>query len=217
MEVQNFKDRKFIHEHNEEAQKKEESRLKRAIAGAVLVVLSIVGLAYKTNQSEQPDKITLEQEDIKRNEIPLDEKEGQKIENNELKVGSKQVIAEGVYEINPEELNVRSSAMVQNPSSSGGDSNLVNLNGKITVVNPVFVKEDIDGSWWMASDANGRNYYFTGNNGGIVSLDTNEPIEVLGGNETKKVEIVATTTRGNVGKDQGGENRLVATIVDLKE
>ena len=213
METQKFADRQHIYQHNEEAQKKEETKFKRAIAGAVLIVLTIAGLSYEKNQSDQPDKITLGKDDIDRDNLP----KGEKIENNALKVGSKQVIIEGVIEINPKELNVRNQPLVVNPSMSGGDSNLIKLNSKMTVVNPVYVKDDVDGSWWMASDANGKNYYFTGNNGGIVNLDNGKPISNLGASGSSKVEIVATTTAGNVGKDSTGEDQLVGTIVDFKE
>jgi hypothetical protein len=212
METQNFSDRQYIYKHNEEAQKSEETRLKRAMAGAVLAIITIAGLAYQSNKNDQPDKVSIETEDIKKGETP----KGEKIEIDGLAVGSTQEVVEGIFEIDPKERNVRKSPRVVNPDTSGGDSNLYKLNGKITVVDPIISDRNIDGVWGMAADSDGSKYYFVLDTEGITNVETGKSFSFNDVN-TFKAEIEATTTMGNVGKDKAGEDHLVATLVDIKE
>lgn len=211
MEVQNFKDRRFIHEHNEEAQKKEETRLKRAMAGAALTVLTVVGLAYQSQKNDQPEKVSVEREDINSGEMP----KGEKIEIDGLKVGSSQEIVDGVFEIDPKHRNVRKQPRVVNPNETGGETNIYNLNGKITVVDPVIVSTDLDGTWGMAADSDGSKYYFVLDEDGIKNVETGKAFSFSDVN-TFKADIVATTNLGNVGKDKSGNNHMVATVVTIK-
>lgn len=212
MEVQSFKDRKFIYEHNEEAQKKNETRLKRAMAGAALTVLTAVGLAYQSHKNDQPDKIRIAKEDIDSNDMP----EGKKIEIDGLKVGSTQEVVDGTFEIDPKYRNVRKQPRVVNPSDTGGETNLYKLNGKITVVDPVIVTSDVDGTWGMAADSDGSKYYFVLDKDGITNIETGKSFD-FNNVDTFKAEIVATTNLGSVGKDKSGANHLVATIVTIKD
>lgn len=212
MEVQNFRDRKFIYEHNEEAQRKNETRLKRAMAGAALTVLTVVGLAYQSQKSDQPEKVSLEREDIDSKEMP----EGKKIEIDGLEVGSSQEVIDGVFEIDPKERNVRKQPRVVNPSDTGGETNIYKLSGKITVVDPVIVASDVDGTWGMAADSDGSRYYFVLDEDGITNIETGKAFN-FNNVETFKAEIVATTNLGSVGKDKSGNNHMVATIVTIKD
>ena len=145
MEAERFKDRQFIYEHNEEATKQQETKLKRAMAGAALTVLTVVGLAYQSQKNDQPEKVSVEREDINSGEMP----KGEKIEIDGLPVGSSQEIVDGVFEIDPKHRNVRKQPRVVNPNETGGETNIYNLNSKITVVDPVIVSTDFNGTWGM--------------------------------------------------------------------
>lgn len=201
-----------IRRHNESELKKQESRLKRQMAGAVLAALTIVGVAYKHAGNEQPDRVAIERVDINSGASP----EGESINNDELKLGSSHNVAQGVFQINPSELNVRKRPVVADDNSVG-DTNKYQLSSRITVINPVYVKTDVNGSWWLAADSHGRNYYFTGDNGGIKDFESGEKVPNLLSENNASVKIVATTTKGNVASDKAGEDIMVGTIVDIKE
>lgn len=201
-----------IRRHNESELKKQESKFKRQMAGAVLAALTIAGIAYKHTSSEQPDKVAIERVDINSGASP----EGESINNDELKLGSSHNVAQGVFQINPGELNIRKRPIVADDNSVG-DTNKYQLSGKITVINPVYVKTDVNGSWWLAADSHGRNYFFTGDNGGIVDFESGEKVPNLLSENNASVKIVATTSKGNVASDKAGEDIMVGTIVDIKE
>ena len=132
-----------------------------------------------------------------------------------LKVGSSQEIVDGVFEIDPKHRNVRKQPRVVNPNESGGETNIYNLNGKITVVDPVIVSTDLDGTWGMAADSDGSKYYFVLDEDGIKNVETGKAFSFSDVN-TFKADIVATTNLGNVGKDKSGNNHMVATVVTIK-
>ena len=102
-----------------------------------------------------------------------------------------------------------------NPNESGGETNIYNLNGKITVVDPVIVSTDLDGTWGMAADSDGSKYYFVLDEDGIKNVETGKAFSFSDVN-TFKADIVATTNLGNVGKDKSGNNHMVATVVTIK-
>ena len=201
-----------IRSHNESEHKKQESKFKRQIAGAVLAALTIAGIAYKHSSSEQPDKVAIERVDINSGAEP----QGESVNNNELKLGKEYEIAQGVFQINPGELNVRKRPVVVEDKSAG-ETNKYQLSSKITVINPVYVKTDVNGSWWVAADSHGRNYYFTGDNGGIVEYENGQKVSNLLSENNVSVKIVATTSKGNVASDTAGEDIMVGTIVDIKD
>lgn len=206
----------YIYHNNEKAQRKERfGRIKKGIIKAIAVIAAItafVGIGLRENQNDQPDKVSITTEDIDRGVKP----KGETIEIDGLKVGSSHEFVEGVFEIDPNERNVRESNHVINPDTSGGDSNIYNLNGKIMVSDPVIVSKDFEGTWGMAADSDGKRYFFVLDSEGITNVETGEPFSFNTVN-TYRAEVRATTTMGSVNQDKSGEKHLAATIVELKE
>ncbi len=179
-----------------------EKGYKRKLAGAVLVVLSIAGLSAQFNKGTNIEPVNVIEQ--------TKDNDSKKIEIKSLQVGSSISFSDGVFAVNPRELNIRKSPVVFE-DKSGGESNRWNLGASFTVVNPVYVKDDINGDWFVAVDAKGEEYFFVGNRGGITNLENGNPVKNLSANMTTG-NVIATTTKGSVVKNDFGENELIATI-----
>ncbi len=179
-----------------------EKGYKRKLAGAVLVVLSIAGLSAQFNKGTNIEPVNVIEQ--------TKDNDSKKIEIKSLQVGSSISFSDGVFAVNPRELNIRKSPVVFE-DKSGGESNRWNLGASFTVVNPVYVKDDINGDWFVAVDAKGEEYFFVGNRGGITNLENGNPVKNLSANMTTG-NVIATTTKGSVVKNDIGENELIATI-----
>lgn len=191
----------------------EKKDVKRAIAAVVMGVIAIAGIKkIHDDKVVHPEAVAVESDKLSN----VEQKSGENFENEYLPVGSVQTIAEGIYIIDPSKLNVRTSPVVIEDNADG-QSNRYTLSGKMYVANPVRVGADINGTWWLATDSSGRNFFFTGNNGGITNYETGKQIDALSSSFDKEPEIVATTSSGNVASTKSGENILVATIVEIEK
>lgn len=179
-----------------------EKGYKRKLAGAVLVVLSIAGLSAQFNKGTNIEPVNVIEQ--------TKDNDSKKIEIKSLQVGSSISFSGGVFSVNPRDLNIRKSPVVFE-DKSGGESNRWNLGASFTVVNPVYVKDDINGDWFVAVDAKGEEYFFVGNRGGITNLENGNAVKNLSANMTTG-NVIATTTKGSVVKNDIGKNELIATI-----
>ena len=185
--------------------------IKRKLAAAVLSVLSVVGLAHVAMSSRESID-AVESAEIQR----PNSDESKRLEIESLAVGSEATYAEGIYRIDPDELNIRKSAQVRD---SEGESNRWNISsGSFVVVNPALADPshtgygDIaNGPWFMAVDSTGDEFFFVGNRGGITNLGTGEVVKNLSAN-LGSGKVIATTTEGSVVENDIGENELIATI-----
>ncbi|MEI6581716.1 MAG: hypothetical protein WCN86_02485 [bacterium] len=185
--------------------------IKRKLAAAVLSVLSVVGLAHVAMSSRESID-AVESAEIQR----PNSDESKRLEIESLAVGSEATYAEGIYRIDPDELNIRKSAQVRD---SEGESNRWNISsGSFVVVNPALADSsntgygDIaNGPWFMAVDSTGDEFFFVGNRGGITNLGTGEVVKNLSAN-LGSGKVIATTTEGSVVENDIGENELIATI-----
>ena len=178
---------------------------KRKLAAAVLSVLTVAGLAHVALSSRK-DIDPVESAEIQR---PSSD-DSKKLDIESLQVGSSISFSDGVFAVNPHDLNIRKSPVVFE-DKAGGENNRWNLGASFTVVNPVYVKDDINGDWFVAVDAKGEEYFFVGNRGGITNLENGNPVKNLSANMTTG-NVIATTTEGSVVKNDIGENELIATI-----
>lgn len=185
--------------------------IRRRIAAAVLAILSIAGLAHVAMSSRESID-AVESAEIQR----PNSDESKRLEIESLAVGSQATYAEGIYRIDPDKLNIRKSAQVRDTE---GESNRWNISsGSFVVVNPALADssntgygDSANGPWYVAVDSTGEEYFFVGNRGGITNLETGEVVKNLGAN-LGSGKIIATTTKGNVVKNNIGENVLIATI-----
>jgi len=185
--------------------------IKRKVAAAVLSILTIAGLAHAVDDSRQGINPVKTAEIQRPNS---DESNVLKIDS--LSVGSEASYAEGIYQLDPDKLNIRKSAQVRDTE---GESNRWNISsGSFVVVNPALADssntgygDSANGPWYVAVDSTGEEYFFVGNRGGITNLETGEVVKNLGAN-LGSGKIIATTTKGNVVKNNIGENELIATI-----
>lgn len=198
---------------SKEADKKNARNLRRLTAAIILGITAIVGVSYANNSSKNPDSVELTSEQLK--DSPNLAQSGEVVDNEYLEVGSTKRLVEGVFVIDHGELNVRKDPKNLDDASLG-KTNKYNLSKDLTVVNPIFIDKDVNGSWFLASDAKGRNYFFTGNNGGITDYESGEAIG-LSEASGEDVQITATTTMGNLGKDRQGNDIVVATIADIAD
>ncbi len=184
---------------------------KRKLAAAVLSVLSVVGLAHVAMSSRESID-AVESAEIQRPNTD----ESKKLEIESLPVGSEASFAEGVYRIDPGELNIRKSPQVRDGE---GENNQWSISsGSFVVVNPALANssntgygDSANGPWFMAVDSTGDKFYFVGNRGGITNLETGEVVKNLSAN-LGSGKVIATTTEGSVVKNDIGENELIATI-----
>ncbi len=184
---------------------------KRKLAAFVLSVLSIAGLAHVAMSSRESID-AVESAEIQR----PNSDESKKLEIESLAVGSQATYAEGIYRIDPGELNIRKSPQVRDGE---GENNQWRISsGSFVVVNPALTSTNntaygdiANGPWFMAVDSTGDEFYFVGNRGGITNLGTGEVVKNLSAN-LGSGKIIATTTEGSVVKNDIGENVLIATI-----
>lgn len=201
-----------VERHNsQEARRAEQKKrgFRRTLALALTTVTAIAGLSYMQNRSTSPKAVAASEAVVK----PPSNPEGKNIKNPELVIGSERMTDEGIFTIHIDKLNVRKQPSVIEETATG-ESNKYNLKDDITVVNPVYVKTDANGDWWLATDAEGKNYFFTGTNGGITPQGSDKYIKALVKETEAKVD--ATTSAGNSGTTKDGERIMLATIVELK-
>lgn len=185
--------------------------IRRRIAAAVLAILSIAGLANAILSSRKSTDAVSSAEIRRPNRD-----ESKQLEIESLPVGSEATYAEGIYRIDPGELNIRKSPQVRDRE---GENNQWRISsGSFVVVNPALTStnntaygDNANGPWFMAHDSTGDVYYFVGNRGGITNLETGTVVKNLGAN-LGSGKVIATTTEGSVVKNDIGENELIATI-----
>ena len=184
---------------------------KRKLAAFVLSVLSIAGLAHVAMSSRESIDA------VKSAEIQRpNSDESKKLEIESLPVGSEATYAEGIYRIDPGELNIRKSPQVRDGE---GENNQWRISsGSFVVVNPALADssntgygDNANGPWFVAVDSTGDEFYFVGNRGGITNLGTGEVVKNLSAN-LGSGKVIATTTEGSVVENDIGENELIATI-----
>lgn len=196
-----------------ELKKADKKNARKLVAIILAAIAGIVAVSYEGNKPKNPRAVELTSEQLK--DIPDTAQSGEIINNKYLEIGSTKRVVEGVYVIDHKDLNVRKNPKnLDDPST--GETNKYSLSKDLTVVNPVYVDEDVNGSWFLASDAKGRNYFFTGNNGGITDYESGQATG-LTQSRGEDVQITATTSMGNSAKDQQGNDVVVATIVDIKD
>ncbi len=138
---------------------------------------------------------------------------GRNLDIDNLKPGDKISFSTNTIIVDSNKLNVRRQPKVVEEKAEGL-SNRWNLDGhKFTAVNPVKVGADINGTWWLVLDAEGKEYYFTGNNGGITNTNGND-ISIT--SPDNHGEVVAVTDNGSVAEDKKGNKSLIATIIESK-
>lgn len=186
----------------------EVSKIKKGIAAAVLSLIAFLGVTYNANKPKSADAVKVQTTEVV-NGLP----EANMLDNSELEIGSLHSVVEGVFTINPDELNVRKSPRVIEDSASG-ETNRRNIKGKITVANPVFVREDENGEWFMGVDADGKIYFFTGGNGGITDFRDGKEANLSHYNG-EDMTVESTTDQGNVGVRSDGSRALIATVVEI--
>lgn len=185
-------------------------KIKKGIAAAVLSLIAFLGAAYNANKPDSADAVKAQTTEVV-NGLP----EANKIDNSELEIGSVQNVVEGVFTINPKKLNVRKSPQVIEDEAFG-ETNRRNIQGEITVANPVFVSEDENGEWFMGVDADGKNYFFTGGNGGITDFRDGKKVNLSHYNGVD-MTVESTTDQGNVGVRSDGSQVLIATVVEINK
>ncbi len=134
---------------------------------------------------------------------------GRNLDIDNLKPGDKISFSANTIIVDSALLNVRHQPKVVEEEADGS-SNRWNLDGhKFTAVNPVKVGADINGTWWLVLDAKGREYYFTGNNGGLTNTNGDD-ISITSANNNGTV--VAVTNKGNVAEDGEGNKSIIAAV-----
>jgi len=194
-----------------ELKKADRVNARKAVAIILAAIAAIVAVSYEGNKPKNPRAVELTSEQLK--DSPDATKSGEVVDNKYLEVGSTHRVIEGVFVIDHNELNVRKNPKNLDDASTG-ETNKYSLSKDLTVINPVFVEQDINGSWFLASDAKGRNYFFTGNNGGITDYESGKATG-LSESSGEDVQITATTSMGNSGTNPQGNDMVVATIVDI--
>jgi hypothetical protein len=199
-----------ISNHNKQEALEGQRRLRRMLGAAGLTILTALGISHVAESNSGPESVEASAEYINSPDI-----KPESIINKDLEVGRKYEVANIVIDVDPKKVNIRKSPNVINPDNSGGDSNKYNISSKFTVANPVIVGSDINGTWAMASDRKGKNYFFTVTNGGLTAHGTDQEIDNLAKFMGPKLEIIATTKSGNVAEDRTGDKTLVATVVEI--
>ncbi len=180
-------------------------KIRQRVVGSIAAIGALTGVGVMAHAMEHDvapvDQQAQTDQETKPTELTIPD----------LKPGDTVDYHRGIFELNLDNINVRKSPYVNNDVDNSNRWHL--SEDSMTVINPIYVRTDENGDWYMAVDEKGDRYYFSGKvENAISDVEKGGPAQL--GSSSERAVIEATTSQGVLARGTEGadEQELIGTI-----